>query len=125
MGLTLSLTMTAFRLISLPAHGALELLAGLITMVAPFVFGFTPAGAVAAVVIGVLIVGLSLAAASPERGSLPIAAHFAFDRGIVIGLLGGAVLIGLAGDAGAALFLAVTGVALLALSLSTRYSATA
>jgi hypothetical protein len=117
--------MTAFRLFSLPTHGALELLAGVATMVAPFVFGFTPAGTVVAVVIGALIVGLSLAAASPEQRSLPIAAHFAFDRGLVIGLLGGSVLIGLAGDAGAALFLALTGVALLALSLTTRYSATA
>ena len=43
----------------------------------------------------------------------------------MIGLLGGGALIGLAGDAGAALFLAGTGVALLALSLTTRYSATA
>ena len=94
-------------------------------MVAPFLFGFTPAGTVAAVVIGALIVGLSLAAASPEGGSLSIAAHFVFDRGIVFGLLGGSVLIGLAGDAGAALFLALAGVALLALSLTTRYSATA
>jgi len=117
--------MTAFRLFSLPAHSALELPAGIFTMVAPFLFGFTPAGAVVSVVVGVLIVDLSLAAASPERGSLPISAHFAFDRGIVIGLLGGGALIGLAGDAGAALFLALTGVALLALSLTTRYSATA
>ena len=38
--------MTAFRLISLPAHGALEMLAGLFTMVAPFLFGFTPADAI-------------------------------------------------------------------------------
>jgi hypothetical protein len=117
--------MTAFRLISLPTHGAFELLAGVFAMVAPFLFGFTPAGTVVAVVIGALIVGLSLAAASSERGSLPISAHFAFDRGIVIGLLGGGVLVGLAGDAAAALFLAITGVALLALSLATRYSATA
>src|SRR5437588_4049385 len=104
--------MTAIRLISLPFHGALEMLAGLFTMVAPFLFGFTPAGAVAAVGIGALIVGLSLATASTERGALPIAAHFAFDRGLVIGLLGAGVLVGLAGDAGAALFLALTGAAL-------------
>jgi hypothetical protein len=115
--------MTAFRLISLPAHGALELLAGLFVMVAPFLFGFTPAGAVAAVVIGALIVGLSLATSSTEGGSLPIAAHFAFDRGLVIGLLGAGVVVGLAGDAAAALFLAATGMALLVLSLTTRYSA--
>ena len=117
--------MTAFRLISLPAHGALELLAGLLTMVAPFLFGFTAAGAVVAIVIGALVVGLSLATASTEQGSMPIAAHFAFDRGIVIGLLGAGVLVGLAGDAAAALFFGLIGAALLALSLTTRYSATA
>src|SRR2546423_1056857 len=87
--------MTTFRLISLPAHGALELLAGLLTMVAPFLFGFTAAGAVVAIVIGALVVGLSLATASTEQGSMPIAAHFAFDRGIVIGLLGAGVVVGL------------------------------
>ena len=116
--------MTALRLISLPAHGALELLAGLFAMVAPFLFGFTAAGAVAAVVIGALLVGVSLATASTEQGSLPIATHFAFDRGIVIALVGAGLVVALAGDAGAAVFLAVTGAALLALSLTTRYSAT-
>src|SRR3979411_1901471 len=110
---TLLCTMTAFRLFSLPAHGALEMLAGLFTMVAPFLFGFTPAGTVAAVVIGALIVGLSLAAASTEQGSLPISAHFAFDRGIVIGLVGGSVLIGLAGEPRAARVLGRAGLGVL------------
>jgi hypothetical protein len=117
--------MTAFRLISLPAHGALELLAGLFTMAAPFLFGFTPAGVVVSVAIGAVLVGLSLATASTEQGSLPIAAHFAFDRGLVIGLVGASAFVGLAGDVGAALVLALVGAALLALSLTTRYSATA
>jgi hypothetical protein len=117
--------MTSLRLISLPAHGALELVAGLLTMAAPFLLGFGPAGTVIAVALGALIVGLSLAAASTEQGSLPISAHFAFDRGLVIGLLGAGVVLALAGDAAAALFLAVAGAALLLLSLSTRYSAAA
>jgi hypothetical protein len=117
--------MTALRLISLPAHGAVELLAGLFAMVAPFLFGFTPGGTVASVAIGALIVGLSLATASTAQGSLPIATHFAFDRGIVIALVGAGFVVALAGDAAAALFLAITGAALLALSLTTRYSATA
>jgi hypothetical protein len=117
--------MTSFRLISLPAHGAIELLAGLLTMVAPFVLGFEPVGIVVAVALGALIVGLSLATASTEQGSLPIAAHFAFDRGLVIGVLAAGVMLGIAGDAAAALFLALVGTALLLLSLSTRYTATA
>src|SRR3979490_1913575 len=83
---TLLCIMTAFRLISLPAHGALEMLAGLFTMVAPFLFGFTPAGTVAAVVIGALIVGLSLAAASPEGGSPSTPAHFLFGRALRLAL---------------------------------------
>ena len=40
-------------------------------------------------------------------------------------LVGAGAVIGLAGDAGAALFFALAGTALLALSLTTRYSATA
>jgi len=117
--------MTSLRLISLPAHGAIELLAGLVTMVAPFVLGFGPAGSVVAVALGAVIVGLSLATASTEQGSMPISAHFAFDRGIVIGLLAAGLVLGLAGDAVAALSLSLIGAALLLLSLSTRYSATA
>lgn len=115
--------MTTFRLISLPAHGALELLAGLLTMAAPFLFGFGPAGTVVAVVIGAIVVGLSLA--TTDDGALPIAAHFAFDRGLALGALGAAVLLGLAGDRAAALFLALAGLALVALSVTTRYSARA
>ena len=78
-----------------------------------------------AVVLGASIFGLSLVTASTEQGSLPVAAHFAFDRGIVIGLLGAGVVLAFAGDAAAALFLAVAGAALLLLSLSTRYTAIA
>jgi hypothetical protein len=117
--------MTALRLISLPAHSAFEFATGVATMAAPFVFGFEPAGTVIAVVIGALIAGLALAATSDERGSLPIAAHFAFDRGLVIGLLFAGVLLALAGDVAAATFLAVAGVVQLALSVTTRYSAPA
>jgi hypothetical protein len=110
-------TMTAIRLISLPVHGALELVAGLATMAAPFLFGF--------VAIGALIVGLALATVSDEteRGTVPITAHFAFDRGLTIGLLGVAVVLGLSGDLAAAAFMALAGTALLALSATTRYSA--
>jgi hypothetical protein len=120
-------TMTAFRLISLPVHGALELVAGLATMAAPFLFGFGTAGTIVAVAIGALIVGLALATVSDEteRGSVPIAAHFAFDRGLTIGLLGVAVVLGLSGDLAAAAFMALAGTALLALSATTRYSAAA
>ena len=36
---------------------------------------------------------------------MPISAHFAYDRGIAIGLLGGALVLGLADDVAASLLL--------------------
>jgi len=117
--------MTAMRLISLPTHAALEMAGGLALMAAPFVFGFGPAGLVVAVMLGALVVGLALSAAATEGESLPISAHYTFDRGIALGLLGGAAVLALAGDRAAAIALAIAAAVQLALNVSTRYSATA
>jgi hypothetical protein len=114
-----------FRLISFTAHAAVELAVGLVIMAAPFVLGFGPAGTAAAVVIGVLVVGLALNAATTEGSNIPIAAHFAFDRGLAAGLLGAALLLALAGDRAAGTFFFAAAAAQLALNLSTRYTAPA
>src|SRR4051794_21486766 len=97
--------MTALRLISLPTHAAIELALGLVVMGAPFLLGFTAAGLVVSVLVGALIVGLALSAVPVEGRSTPISAHFAYDRGIAIGLLGGALVLGIAGDVAATIFL--------------------
>jgi hypothetical protein len=115
--------MTALRLISLPTHALLELAGGLAVMAAPFVLGFEPAGLVAAVLVGALITGLALTAATDDGGGLSIAAHFAFDRGIALGLLGGALVLGLAGDQTASLVFAVAALIQGALNITTRYTA--
>jgi hypothetical protein len=117
--------MTALRLISLPTHAALEMAAGFVVMAAPFLLGFTPAGLVVSVALGALIVGLALSAVPVEGRSVPIAAHFAYDRGIAIGLLGGALVLGIADDVAASLFLAGAAVAQFLLNVTTRYSARA
>ncbi|MDX6698301.1 MAG: hypothetical protein QOE65_1698 [Solirubrobacteraceae bacterium] len=117
--------MTALRLISLPTHAAFELAGGLALMAAPFVFGFTAAGLVAAVVVGALVVGLALSAATADGSGLPIAAHFAFDRGMALGLLGAALVLGLAGDQVAAAVFAAFALVQAALNITTRYSARA
>src|SRR3954463_14384908 len=117
--------MTALRLISMPVHGALEMLVGLTTMAAPFVFGFTPAGAIIGVSVGALLVGLALATSAPEgagRHPVSIASHYAFDFGLATGLTGAAAVVGIAGDRPAALFFAAAALAQLALNLTTRYS---
>jgi hypothetical protein len=117
--------MTALRLISLPIHAALEMFVGLMTMAAPFVLGFSPAGAIVGVTVGALLVGLALAANAPEgagRHPLSVASHHAFDYGLATGLLGAAAVVGLAGDRPAAVFFAAAALAQLALNLTTRYS---
>lgn len=113
--------MTAFRLIPLPIHGAVEMATGLLLMAAPFLFGFGTAAAVSAVVIGALVVGLSLSGSEPGS-ELPISAHYAFDHGLALGLFGAAFVVGLAGDRPAALFFALVAIGQLALILTTRYS---
>ncbi len=80
--------MTAFRLIPFHAHGALEFLVGLATMVAPFALGFTPAGTVVAVAVGATLVGLALGSTTDERGvpAVSISTHHAADYGLALGL---------------------------------------
>src|SRR5215210_6355133 len=63
------------RSISLPTDAALELLLGFALLAGPFALGLEPAGLVAAVSLGVLMVGLALA--GPD--SLPLSAHQSFD----------------------------------------------
>ena len=119
----LSGAMTAFRLISLSAHGAFELVIGLALMAAPFVLGLGAAGMLIALVAGALTVGLALGAAVADIGPIDVAAHYAYDVGLAIGLVGAAVVLAIASDAaGAAVFLAAA-LAQLALTLTTRYSA--
>ena len=116
--------MTTFRLIPLPVHGALEMLTGLFTMAAPFLFGFGPAAAVVAVAVGAVIVGIALAGSASDggRGSLSISAHYALDYGVTLGLFGAAAAVGANGDFAAMVVLALIASVQLALNLATRYS---
>lgn len=109
--------------ISLSLHSALEILLASAVMAAPFVFGFGPAGLVTSVAIGALMMGLAISASGEGRGALPVGAHAAYDRGIAFGLVLAAALLGMAGDAAALLVLAIAGIALVALSAGTRYTA--
>ena len=114
--------MTVFRLISLPLHGALELAIGLATMVAPFLLGFGAAGTLIAIVVGALVVGLALGAAVAESGTIDIAAHYAYDLGLALGLVGAGIALALSGDTPAAVWFLSASAAQLALNLTTRYS---
>jgi len=114
--------MTAFRLISLPAHGAAELLLGLALMVSPFVLGFGAAGTLLAVVVGALATGLALSAAVADTAGIDIAAHYASDLGLGLGLIGGGLALAIAGDGAAAATFLTAALAMLGLTVITRYS---
>jgi hypothetical protein len=115
----MNLAMTALRLVSLPLHAALELLIGTLALLAPFALGFSLPGAVVAILVGVLAIGLAFDAAQEPR---QLSAHLAADYGIAFAGVLVAIPLALAGDAAAALFLAGAGLAQLALTSVTRYS---
>ena len=114
--------MTAFRLISLPMHAAVEITCGLALMVAPFLLGFGAGPAVVSLGLGALLVGLALAAATEPAG-LRVATHWAFDQATAIALLGAALTLAIADERTAAATLGAAGVVQLVLHLTTRYSA--
>ncbi len=114
--------MTALRQVSLPLHSALEMLLGMALMVLPFVLGASPAGMVAGVVVGALVVGLALQAIDAGgRAPLPVSAHHAADYGLVLGMAGGALVLGIDDQIAATVFGAAA-MAQLALTLTTRYT---
>ena len=105
------------RSISLPTHAALELVLGLAVLASPFALGAGPAALVAAVCLGVLMVGLALA--GPD--SLPLSAHQAFDVALAAALGGGGLGLAVAGDPATGLLLALAGLVQLALLALTRW----
>ena len=117
--------MTTLRLISLPVHGALEMLVGFLLMVSPFALQLSAAATVVGITAGVLVVGLALTSMDVEaegRRAMPIATHYAFDYGLVTGLLGVAAILGFTGDKPAAAMFAAAALMQLVLNVTTRYS---
>jgi hypothetical protein len=112
--------MNGTRNLSLSGHGAIELLIGMVTMLAPALFGFGPAGIVVSFAFGGLLVGLSLTLTA--RRSALAAWHRDFDSVYLIAAALAALGLALAGDTAAAVFF-VTVVALqAAVNVATRYT---
>jgi hypothetical protein len=105
------------RSISLSLHSALELLGGLVLLAGPFLIGAAPAGVVAGVSLGAVVVGMALA--GPD--ALPISAHQSFDLMLVAAMAGGALGLGISGDLAGGLVLAVVGALQLTLVSLTRW----
>jgi hypothetical protein len=118
--------MTIARLISPASRSGLLMAAGTALIGVPFAVGLDAAAIVTGLTIGVIVVALALAGtATGGRGTLPVSAQAAYDRGIALGLLVVAVIFGISGDLGAALLFATAGLAALIVTSITRYSASA
>jgi hypothetical protein len=111
------------RAIPLWAHVVVEMVAAPAIMVAPFLLGFGPGATVAAVTIGVLLLGHALQVEGPRR-TMPLSAHAGFDYGLAFVALVGGLAVGLGTDEwSAGIFLVGVGIALMALTASTRFTA--
>ena len=110
------------RAIPLYVHGAIEVMAAPLLVVAPFVLGFGPAAGAISIAIGVVLLGLAVSI-HDERGAIPLRAHAELDytialttivAGIVLGVVTGNVII--------TAFMVGFGSLHMALTASTRFS---
>lgn len=114
--------MAVSRAIPLAAHAAIEMFAAPAIIAAPLLLGFGSAAAMVGFVIGAILLGLAVQAAGPGR-TIPLSAHAGFDY-VLAAIAGTAGLaIGIAtGEWAQGIFLVGIGVAMVALTASTRFS---
>jgi hypothetical protein len=120
------MAMTLVRLISPSLRSAALMAAGCGLLVAPFALGLEASAIVTGTGLGILMVALAVAGTDTSgRGTLPVSAQAAYDRGLALGLLLVAAIFGLAGQIGALAVFAAVGSASLIVTAVTRYSARA
>lgn len=110
--------------VPLVLHGLVEYGAGILLIVAPFLFGFD-SNAATAVSIGVglvlLVVGAVTAGPTGILSSLPLGAHVAFDYVLAVFLIVSPYLFGLSEEAAPTAFFIALGIAHLLLTIATRF----
>ena len=104
-------------------HSAIELMIGAVLIVVPFAIGLPTAAVAFSIPVGALILGLALTASEPgARGSVPLSAHAAYDRGFGVGLVAAGIAFGLVDGLGSFAFFLIAGALELLLALTTRYT---
>ena len=100
------------------------MLLGTALLVVPVALLMSPAAIVAGLFTGALAVGLGIAGTGVSgRGTIPVLAHKAYDRGMAAGLLLTAVVFAVAGEPAALAVFGGAALALLLIGVNTRYSA--
>jgi hypothetical protein len=107
------------RYVTVSAHGVVELVFGLATLVSPFLLRFDSGGILAAVALGSLLIGLGVSIGDDVRSSL--GSHHLCDLLLVLATGLVAFALAVAGQESAALFFAVLAVLESGLNVATRY----
>jgi hypothetical protein len=106
-------------------RASLLMVLGTVLLVAPVALLMGPAAMVAGLFTGALSVGIGIAGTGTSgRGTIPLLAHKAYDRGLAAGLLLTAIAFGAVGDTGALALFAGAALAQLLIGVNTRYSVT-
>jgi hypothetical protein len=105
-------------------HGVVEYVAGILLIVAPFLFGFDPDAATAASIVAgvlVLVIAASTAMSTGLIRSIPVQAHVMLDYVLAIALIATPFVLGFSDDGTATPFFIVLGVLHLLLTIATRF----
>ncbi|MGZ4180027.1 MAG: hypothetical protein ACXVUL_05000 [Solirubrobacteraceae bacterium] len=107
------------RQVSLPAHGAIAVLLGMVMFLAPAVLHFQVAGLVLAATLGAIEIGFGLTFIAPGTYATAWRAHL--DSLLAVSTAAAALGVAAAGDTTTAIFLAVMTAVQVCLNLGTRY----
>ncbi len=111
------------RPVSIHLHNGLVLATAPLMMVVPFLLTFSPAVGLLSFILGCMLMGVALAASSPNR-TVSLSAIAGFDWTLGFTILSIGVVSGIFGDQPVAtIFLVGFGAAHMALTAATRYSA--
>jgi hypothetical protein len=105
-------------------HGAIEYLAGVLLVAAPFLFSFDSGAAVAvSIVAGVLVIAIAASTDGPTSliNSLPISVHLLLDFVLAGVLIASPFLFGFSDESAPTAFFLVLGVLHLLVTIGTRF----
>ena len=105
-------------------HGAVEYLAGVLFIAAPFLFAFESDAAVAvSIVAGVVVIAVAASTEGPSSlvDAIPIAAHLLLDFALSAVLIASPFLFGFSDESSPTAFFIVLGVVHLLLTIGTRF----
>ncbi len=106
------------------AHGAIEYLAGVLLIAAPFLFAFEADAAVAlSIVAGVVVIAIAASTEGPSSliDSIPAATHLLLDFALAAVLIAAPFLFGFSDESSPTAFFIVLGVVHLLLTIGTRF----